>query len=109
MHCLGVRQDDNHLPRPFGEGAFYGLGDMDFHAPLLGADRIAVQRIDDRIAPSRLLVVAGRQKDQHIPLCRIAFEISLQRNAMDLHMLNRDRGCAWHDIGNIVLDLGQRE
>ena len=47
VHRLRVGQHDDHLFSALGESAFDGLRYMDFVGPLLGADRIAVQRVDD--------------------------------------------------------------
>ena len=45
---LRIGQHDDHLFRALGESAFDRLRHVDLVGPLLGADRIAVQRIHDR-------------------------------------------------------------
>src|SRR6185437_10493122 len=66
VHGLGVGQDDDHLFRALGEGAFDGLGHVDFVRPLLGANGVAVQRIDHGIAAVLVPGVAGRQEHKDI-------------------------------------------
>ena len=52
---LRVRQHHDHLFGALGESAFDGLRHVDLVAPLLGANGITVQGINDRIAPGFLL------------------------------------------------------
>ena len=57
---------------------------MDLVRPLLGADEEAMQRIHDGIAAALFLAVARGQEDEHVAIHGIAFEVSLERGAMDL-------------------------
>ena len=107
MDRLGIGQDHDHVLGALGEGAFDGLGHMDFLAPLLSADGIAVQGIDHGIAPRPVPGIAGRQEHQHIAVRRIAFEILFQRRAMDLDALEANGRCPGHYIGHIGFGLGQ--
>ena len=64
---------------------------MDFMAPLLGADGIAMQGIDHRVAPRFVLGVTGRQEDKHVAVHRIALQIAFQSRAVNLDVLHRYR------------------
>src|SRR3546814_9851187 len=61
--------------------------------PLLGADRIAVQRIDHRIAPVGMAGIIGWQHHQYIAIGRLAFQIALDRGGVNLDVLDRHRLC----------------
>jgi hypothetical protein len=50
VHGLGIGQNHDHLLRALREPAFNGLRHVDLVSPLLRADRVAVQRINHRIA-----------------------------------------------------------
>ena len=69
--------------------------------PLLGADGVAVQRVDDGIAALLVFLVAGRQKDDDIAIDGIAFEIAFERRPVDLDVLDRDGLCAGDDFGHV--------
>ena len=56
---LRVRQHDDHLFCALSESAFDGLRYVYLVAPLLGANRITVQGIYDRIAPGFFLRLTG--------------------------------------------------
>ncbi len=51
---------------------------MDFVSPLLGADGIAVQGIDDRVVAGRLVAVTRRQEYENVAVDGIAFQIAFQ-------------------------------
>ena len=90
---------------PLGEGAFDGLRHVDFLRPLFRADRIPVQRVDDRIASRAILVVARREKDDNVPVDGIAFEIAVERLPVNLDALDDRRSRPGHDVRHIRLDL----
>ena len=91
--------------RALGEGAFDGLRDVDFVRPLLGADGVAVQRVDDGIAAVLVLRVARRQEDEDVAVDGVAFEIAFERSAVDLDVLDGDRLCAGDDCRDFGFDL----
>ena len=68
---------------------------------------VAVQRVDDGIAALLVLLVAGRQEDNHIAIDGVAFQIAFQSCAVNLDVLHRDGLCARHDGGNVGLHLGR--
>ena len=107
MHRLGIRQHHDHVFRALAIGTGDGLGHMNFLAPLLRADRIAVQRIDHRIATRRIGGIAGWQEHQHITVGGIAFQAAFQRRTMHLDVFYRHLRRAGNQIGDIVLGLGK--
>ena len=88
---LRVGQHDDHLVRALGERAFDGLRHVDLVGPLLGADRVAVQRVDDRVAARRVRRIARRQKDDDVAIDGVTLQVAFERDAVDLDVLHRDR------------------
>ena len=88
VHRLRVRQDDDHLARALGECPFDRLRHVDLLRPLLRADRVAVQRVDDRVAAGAVLVIARRQEDDGVPIDRIALQIAFERRAVNRDALD---------------------
>ena len=78
VHGLRIGQHHDHLLRALRECALDGLRHVDLVRPLLGADRITVQRIDHRVAPGLLSGIAGRQEDDHVAVHGVAFQIAFQ-------------------------------
>ena len=74
--------------------------------PLLGADRVTVQRVDHGITALLLFLIAGRQKDDYVAIDGIAFEIALKRRAVNLDVLYRDRLCARDNLRDVRFHLG---
>ena len=72
MHSFGILQHDDHLFRTLGESAFYRLRYMNLMTPLLSADRIAVQRIHNRVAARFFPGVTWRQKHEHFAVNAVA-------------------------------------
>src|SRR5207248_6463567 len=66
VNRFGVGQHDDHFPGALGECALDRLRNPYLLDPLLGADRIAVQRIDYGIAAVRALRVAWGQDHENI-------------------------------------------
>ena len=64
---------------------------MDFLRPLLRADRIAVERIDHRIAARAVPGIVGRQDDDDVAIGAVALQVALDRGGMKLDPLDRDR------------------
>ena len=87
------------------ERSFSGLRNVDFVRPLLRSNRIAVQRIDDRVTALLVFLITRRQKDNGIAIDNLAFEISFQCRAVDLDVFHRDGLCARHRVGNDGLHL----
>ena len=54
--------------RSLRECAFYGLWDVNLVRPLFGANRIAMQRIDDRIMALLILLIARWQEDDCVSI-----------------------------------------
>ena len=75
---LRVGQHDDHLPSALREGAFDRLRHVDLAGPLLGADGVAVQRIDDRVAPGLVRRIARRQEHDRVAVDGIPFQIALE-------------------------------
>ena len=88
VHRLGVRQHDNHLFRAERECAFNRLRDVNLLRPLFGADRVAVKRVDDRVAMAPVAGVAGRQKDEDGPIDGVPFQIAFERRAVNRDALD---------------------
>ena len=96
VHCLGIGQYDDRFPAAGGECAFDRLRDVDLARPLFGADRIAVQGINHRIAAFAFSRIAWRQKDEHVAIDGIAFEVSDERRSMNLDPFERRGAGAVH-------------
>ena len=105
---LRVGQHDDHLARARGERALDGLRHVDLLRPLFGADRVAVQRVDDRVAPRPGFGVARRQKHEHVAVDGITLEVAFKGRAVDLDTFHRDWLCAGHDGRHFGLHLGRR-
>ena len=75
---FGIGQDDDHLVRAQRERAFDGLRYMNLVRPLLGADGVAVQRVDHRIAALLVFLVAGRKKNDDVTIDGVAFKIAFK-------------------------------
>ncbi|MBF5092562.1 hypothetical protein F1640_22035 [Novosphingobium sp. NBM11] len=75
---------------------------------MFGADRIAVQRIEHRIAPLGLGGVVWRQHDEHRPVRRLAFQIAFERRAVDRDGLHRQPRRAGDDRRTLGHRLGKR-
>src|SRR5256885_2277279 len=54
VYRLGIGQYQNHFVRALREGTFDGLGCMNLARPLVGAYRIAMQRVDNGVTPAFL-------------------------------------------------------
>ena len=106
VHGFGIGQDDDHVLRALGEGALDCLGHNDLVRPLLGADGIAVQRVDHGVAAVLAGGVAGRQEDDDIAIDGVAFQIAFERGAVNLDVLGGDGFCAGDWWRNNGLDLG---
>ena len=102
---LRVGQDDDHLLRAFCKRAFDCLRHMNLVTPLLGADGVAVQGIDHRVAAMLVFAVTRRQEDDHVTVDRVSLEIAFESCAVDLDLLNRDGLCAGDNVGNVRLHL----
>lgn len=99
---FGVGQDDDELVGALGEGSFDGLRNVDFATPLLGADGVAVQSVDDGIAFGLTGGVAGRKEDNGVPVDGIAFEVAFKGCTVDLDVFDLDglgRGDDGRDLG----------
>ena len=88
VHRLRVGQHDDHLVRAFGEGPLDRLRHVDFLAPLLRADRVAMQGVDDRIPARAVLVVARGQEDDRVAIDGVSFQVALERLAVNLDALD---------------------
>jgi len=102
VESFGVGQDDDELVGTLGEGSFDGLRDVDFATPLLGADGVAVESVDDGIAFGLTGGVAGREEDNGVPVDGIAFEVAFEGRTVDLDVFGFD-GLGGGDDGR---DLG---
>ena len=104
---FGIGQHDDHLVRELHREMRlrWFAANMNFVRPLLGANRIAVQRVDDGIAALHIFLIAGRQKDEDIAIHCIPLQIAFKGCAVDLDVLHRVRLCAWDDVGNDGLRL----
>lgn len=102
---LRVGQDDDHLLRAPGEGAFDGLRHVYFAGPLLGADGVTVQGVQYRVAPRLLPGVARRQKHQHVAGDRIPLQVAFQGGPADLNALHHHGLRAGHRRGRFGLNL----
>jgi hypothetical protein len=69
------------------------------------ADRVAVQGVDDRIAPGLLAVVAGWQKDDHVAVDGVALQVAFEGGAVDLDALDADGLCAGNHRRHVRSDL----
>ena len=85
--------------------AFDGLRHVNFLRPLRGADRIAVKRVDNRIAPGLLGGIAGRQEDHYVAVDGVVLQIAFQRGPMNLDVLHRERLGTGDHRRNFGLDL----
>ena len=108
MHRLGIGKHHDHVPGALGEGPFYRLRHMDFLAPLLGADGIAMQGIDDRVTAIGFLAITGRQENQNIAIGAVALQTAFQGGPMYFEVLDRHLGRAGNDIGHIIFGLPDR-
>ena len=84
VYGLRIGQHDDHFFRALRERAFDRLRHVDLVAPLLGADGITVQRINDRITAGFLFRVARRQEHQHVAIDGVALQIAFSDCAVDL-------------------------
>jgi hypothetical protein len=75
--------------------------------PLLGADGVTVQRIDNGIAALLVFLVAGRQEYDDVTIDSVALKIAFKSCAVDLNALHPDRLCSGDDVGNVRLHLGR--
>ena len=91
---LRVGQHHDHLLRALCEGALDGLRHVDLVGPLLGANRVAVQRVDHRVAARVLFGIAGRQKDNRVAVDGFALQIALKSSTVNPDVLHRHRLCA---------------
>ena len=105
---LRVGQHDDHLFGALRECAFDGLRHVDLVRPLLGADGVAVQRVDDGIAAVSCPGVAGRQEDDDVAVDGVAFQIAFERRAVNLDVLHGDGLGAGNCCGNVRLHLGRK-
>ncbi len=64
--------------------------------PLLGADGITVQGVNDWIASRLILRIAGRKEHKHVPINRVSFQIAFQSRTVNLDMFDRH----WLRTGN---------
>jgi hypothetical protein len=87
---LGVRDDDDHFLRAAREGALDRLRGVDLLRPLLRADGVAVQRVHHRIPAGALRPVTRRQIHEDVAVRGVAFEIPLERRAVNRDALDRD-------------------
>ncbi len=76
-----------------------------FVGPLLGAYRVAMQGIDNRITAAFLRGVTRRQEDNDIAVDGIAFQIAFQCRAVNLDVLHCHGFGAGHDGRHIGLNL----
>ena len=105
VDCLRVRKDDDHLVCAFRERSFDRLRNVDLPGPLVGADRVAVQGVDDWI-PSRLVrVVARRQEDDRITVDGVALQVALEGLPMNRDAFDDGRTRAWNHVGHVRLQL----
>ncbi len=107
VHGFGVGQHHYHFLCPLREGSLNRLRHMDLVRPLLGAYRIAVQRIDNWIAPALVRGVAGWQDDNDVAIDGIAFQIALQRGAVNFDALHRYGFRSLHYGRHVGLNLRQ--
>ena len=107
MDRLRIRKHDNHLARPLGERALDRLRHVNFPRPLLGADRVAVEGVHDRIAAVALGSVTRRQDDEHGPVDGIPLQIAFERFPVNRDPLHARRTGAGHHVRNRGLDLAK--
>ena len=69
--------------RALGKGALDRLRHVDLLGPLLGADGVAVQGVDNRIAALLLGLVARGQEDDDVAIDGIAFEIAFEASCRE--------------------------
>src|SRR5271165_1569462 len=81
------------------ERALEGLRHMNLLRPLLCADGIAMQRIDDRVPPGLLVGVTRRQEYDDLAIDRIAFQVSFQGAPVHTNPLDRDGFGVGYDSG----------
>jgi hypothetical protein len=100
VHRLRIRQHDDRFARTGRERPFDRLRHVDLACPLLGPDRVAVQRVDHRIAALALPRISGRKENEDVAIDRVAFEISGERSPVDLDPFERRgpraRDDGWH-------------
>ena len=63
---------------------------MDLLRPLLGADAVAVEGIDDRIPLLLVCGVPGRQIDDGVTIDGVALEIAFECGAVNCDFLDRN-------------------
>ena len=73
--------------------------------PLLGADGITVQGVNDWIASRLILRIAGRKKNKHLAINRVSFQIAFQSRSVNFDMLDRHRLCTGNRRRHIRLHL----
>jgi len=85
-----VRHHDDHFLRDAGGDVAVGTVRQRRQTSVerVVAAAVAVQQVDDRVAPRLVLGIARRQIDGDIAIRRIAFEVALKRLAMDLDVLD---------------------
>src|SRR4029450_10038480 len=102
---LRVWQHENHLVRALGKRSLDGLRHVDFLSPLLGANRIAVQRVDDRVTARAVLVVARGQEDDHVAIDGVSLQVAFEGRSVNLDAFDDGRTGARHRIGHVGLPL----
>lgn len=64
-----------------------------------------MQRIDDGIAPCLACGIAGRKKDQHLAVHRIALQVAFEGFAVDVNVFNGGCFGSWDNSGYIGCNL----
>ena len=105
VHRFRVGQHDDHLVRASGEGSFDRLRHVDFLGPLLRANRVTMQSVDDRIPARAVLVVARGQEDDRVAIDDVFFQIALERLAVNLDALDDRWTCARDRVRHVRLHL----
>lgn len=105
VDCLGIGQDDDHFFGALREGAFNRLRNMDFVSPLLGADGVSVQGVDDGIAARLFLRVTRREENENVAVCGVSFQIALESGTVNFDSLDYDRLGTGNRRGNFRLNL----
>ena len=75
---------------PLRERALDHLRSMDLLRPLLGADAVAVESVDDRVPLLLIRGVPGRQIDDDVTIDSVALEIAFERGAVYFDFLDRN-------------------
>ena len=78
---------------------------MDFMRPLLGADGVTVQGVNDWITSRLFLRIAGRKEHEHVAVNRVSFQIAFQSCSVNLEMLDRHWLCTGNGRRHIRLHL----